>query len=152
MLFGYSIFIPVKITSIKEARCQWQFLFFGLDEHRHWILHIRINLGNKFHFKRTILNFGIQFAKKTVFLVENGKSEHRHRILHIWIGCGNKFHFKQFLILGLNFPKNSISGRKLKKWTSPWYTVVCLTIWHTYYSNSDWSTLDFLLTDVTKVL
>ena len=95
---------------------------------------------------------GSNFAQKTVFPVENGKSEHRHRILHIWIGCGNKFHLKQFLILGLNFPKNSISGRKLKKWTSPWYTVVFLTIWHTYSSNSDWSTLDFLLTDVTKVL
>ena len=33
------------------------------SEHYHWIMHVRISQGTKFHFKQTILNFGIKFIR-----------------------------------------------------------------------------------------
>ena len=43
------------------------------SEHRHWILHIRISLGVKFHFELTILNFWAKFAQEEHFLSKTKK-------------------------------------------------------------------------------
>ena len=39
------------------------------SKHHHWILHTRISLGTKFHFKQTILNFGTKFSQKGYFRI-----------------------------------------------------------------------------------
>ena len=65
----------------------------GKDEHHHWILHVQISLASKFHFKRTILNFGTKFAPKKVFPIKNRKSVHQW-FLHIVISLDTKFQLK----------------------------------------------------------
>ena len=61
-------------------------------EHRHWILHIWINLGIKFHLEQKFFNFGTKFAQ--IEKVKNRKNEYHHWILHIWLGLGTKFQLK----------------------------------------------------------
>ena len=41
------------------------------SEHRHWILHMRIDLGTKLYLRLTVLVFWAKFAQKRVFLVKN---------------------------------------------------------------------------------
>ena len=36
------------------------------SKNHHWILHIRLNLGIKFYFKQTMLNFGAKFVSLTI--------------------------------------------------------------------------------------
>ena len=50
-------------------------------------------VGNKIHFKQTILNFRTAFAQKSMLLALNRKSEHHHRIQHIQ--NSTKFQLKQ---------------------------------------------------------
>ena len=58
------------------------------SEHPHWILHIAISWGTKFHFKQfRILE---PHLPKTVVLVKNGKSEYDHWILHFQISLVTK--------------------------------------------------------------
>ena len=68
-----------KLIWISNYSLNWQFCFFSPDqicpkrvflvksresEHHHWILHIWISLGIKFHLKQTILNFVSKFVLK----------------------------------------------------------------------------------------
>ena len=53
-------------------------------------MHIPISLGNKFHFKQTVLSFGIKLPKKHI-CGQKRKSEHHHRIVDIGISLCTKF-------------------------------------------------------------
>ena len=68
-------FYIFKLVWVPNFSSNWKFSFFepnlpqrvsqvenGKSEHHHWILHIRISLGTKFHFKQTSLKFGTKFA------------------------------------------------------------------------------------------
>ena len=65
----------------------------GRKQH-HWILHIQISLGIKFHLKLTIVTIWTKFAQKGHFWSKTKKSEQGHWFLHIRISLCIKFHFK----------------------------------------------------------
>ena len=90
-------------------------------EHHHWILHIRITLGNKFHVKLKILIFWIKFALKEYF---RSKMEKVNITIAfcifelVWVPNFNLQ--KQFWILESNLPKKCIFGRKQKNKHLDW--------------------------------
>ena len=91
-LFGWNL--PKKsISGLKQE-----------SEHRHWIMHIRVNLGTDFSLKWTILTFWTKFAQKGYFQSKTEK--------------GN-ITIKLCWLFGSNLPKNGIISRKWKYWTPP---------------------------------
>ena len=94
------------------------------SEQHHWILHIWISLGIKFHLKLTVLieqhhqilhiwiSLGIksgyqadcfdfldQIVPNRLFLVENKKSEHHYSILQIWMSLSIEFHLELTILI-----------------------------------------------------
>ena len=71
-------FCMLKLVQVLNFGVNWQFQFFGPNlqntksEHHHWILQIRISLGNKPHFKQTIRKLGTKFAPKNLLNIELG--------------------------------------------------------------------------------
>ena len=101
------------------------------SEHQHWILDIWISLGFQFQLKLTILHcaknfrirsysgpyfppFGLNTVRYSVsLLIQSESGKIRTRI------TPNMDTFMQCWVFGPNFPKNSISSLKQKKWTPP---------------------------------
>ena len=88
----------------------------GKSKHHHWILHIWISLGTKFHLKLGILIFGTKFAQKGYFW---SKTEKVNTTIEFYIfEKGTRFQLKLTIwILGPNLPKKGVSVGKRKKWT-----------------------------------
>ena len=85
---------------------------FRKSEHNHWVMHIQISLGIKYHLKMAIL---ILWTEKGIS-GQKWKSKRDHLILHIRIKLGAKFHFKQTIwTLGPNLCKKDIFVWKQKK-------------------------------------
>ena len=94
-------------------------------EHYYWILHIRISLGTKFHFKQTILNYGTKFARKRK--QKNVGITIAFSIFEL-VSVSNfslNWHFWLFVP---NLPKQVISGVKQKNWT-----FACVHGWYLLY-------------------
>ena len=122
----FCIFDLVYVSSLT---LNWPLWFFGANfpkksisgrkqksEHHHWILHIRIRLGIKFHFKLTILNFWTKFVQKEYFRSKTKWSEHYHWVLHIRISLSTKFRLQMAIfIFWTKFSKKGISCRKRKR-------------------------------------
>ena len=70
-----------ELVQVSNFTLNWQFWHFGpiiyqkrafliangISERHHWILHIRVSLGVKFHLKLTILSFWTNFVQKSYF-------------------------------------------------------------------------------------
>ena len=87
----YSNFSRFQISALAN---NFDFLIFfqmkteKKNEHHHWILHIRISLGNKFYFEKTIL---IKFHPNGYLQSKTKKSDYHHWIFYIRINLSTKF-------------------------------------------------------------
>ena len=99
-----------KILPVKNTK----------NEHRYWILHIRISLSTNFRLKLTIAIFWIKFAKKgSYFQFKTGKIDTTIEFCIFELVFVSNFTLnKQFWIFGPNLPKKDIYVQKQKKWTS----------------------------------
>ena len=90
------------------------------NEHRYWILHIRINLSTNFQLKLTIAIFGTKFAKNDSYCQpKTGKIDTIIEFCIFQLVFLSDFTLhKQFWIFGPNLLKKDIYGQKLKKWAS----------------------------------
>ena len=98
----------------KEFRKFWSKKY----ENKHWIAHIRMNLGSKFQLQQTIFE---QISKNRMLLVKNRKTEHHHWILHIRISLSINFHLKLTI---LSFRTKFTQKRvfPVENRTSSWWT------------------------------
>ena len=88
------------------------------NEHKRWILPIRIHLNIKFHIKLTILIFWTWFAQKAYF---PSKTEKWTTSLNsAWISLGNKFQLRLTIVFGPNLPKNPIPVLNRKREHYDW--------------------------------
>ena len=126
----YCIFELVYVTNFS---LKWQFWVFEPDlpkkgvsglnrksEQCHWILHIRISLGTKFHIKLTISIFWTKFAQKGFFpfKAEKLNSTMEYCILELVYATKLSLNW-QFWFFEPNLPKKGVSGLKQKKWIPP---------------------------------
>ena len=89
------------------------------SEQHHWLQHIRFSVGTKFQSQLTIFTFWTKFAQKGYF---QSKTEKLNITIEFCmfelVYVPNVSLNWTFWFFGPNCPKQSISGRKLKKWTS----------------------------------
>ena len=89
------------------------------SEQHHWLQHIRFSLGNKFQLQLTIFTFWTKFAQKGYFRSKTEKLNITIEFCMFELVYVPNVSLKwTFWFFGPNCPKQSISGRKLKKWTS----------------------------------
>ena len=84
---------------------------------RHWILHIWIRRGTKFHLKQIILNFWKKFSQQQSFQYKTKKKwtpPSKNCIFKLLSNLNYTWN-KQSSVCGPNLSKKGISGLKLKK-------------------------------------
>ena len=78
-------------------------------ERHHWIQHIGVSLGPRFHLKQDNYDFLDHLWLKNLFPIQNKANEHRHQIQLIWISLGSDFDLKQIhLIVCITFTKKNV--------------------------------------------
>ena len=65
----------------------------------HWILHVRIGLGIKFHLKLITSIFWTKFAQKEYFRLKMKEREQQQWVLHICIRLATKFQLKVIILI-----------------------------------------------------
>ena len=89
------------------------------SEQHNWLQHIRFSLGTKFQLQLTIFTFWTKFAQKGYFRSKTEKLNITIEFCMFELVYVPNVSLKwTFWFFGPNCPKQSISGRKLKKWTS----------------------------------
>ena len=86
-------------------------------QHHHQILHVQIQPGIKFSFKKEIeFVFLDQIFTKRVFTVYSRKSKHHHQIQYILYSSSTKFQLKKtILIFKINFAQKGYFWFKARK-------------------------------------
>ena len=119
--------ITIEVTNhfdFLDKICPQKGYFWSKAEHFYWILHIRISRSTKFWLKLTISNFWTKFVPKKYFRL---KTEKMNLFIEFWIF---KLAYVSSFILNWqlwffwpNLSQKCISGRKQRKWTSPFNSV-----------------------------
>ena len=100
------------------------------NEHRHWILHIRISLSTNFQLKRTSVIFWTKFTKKGNYF--QSKRNKIDTTIESWIFelvfASNAALNKQFWIFWTNLPKKDIYGQNRKMKHHHWIPLIQISL------------------------
>ena len=109
-LFFLDQIYPKRVFSVEN----WK------SEHHNWILHTRISLATKFQLRLAIFIFFDQIFPNEYFPSKMGKVNTTIEFYLFELVSVSNFRLNwQFWIFEPNLPKNTISGQKQRKWTTP---------------------------------